>query len=43
MTNAIPAQKAPYAAEVESGRRYFLCPCGRSAKQPFCGGSHATL
>lgn len=36
----IPAQKAPYAVEVEAGRRYFWCACGRSAKQPFCDGSH---
>ena len=40
MANPIPAQKAPYAAEVESGRKYFWCACGRSRKQPFCDGSH---
>jgi len=25
---------------VEEGKRYFWCACGRSAKQPFCDGSH---
>ena len=26
--------------EVEPERKYFWCACGRSAKQPFCDGSH---
>ena len=34
------AQKAPYAVELEEGRNYFWCACGRSKKQPFCDGSH---
>lgn len=34
------AQKAPYPVEVEAGKTYFWCACGRSAKQPFCDGSH---
>lgn len=34
------AQKAPYAVEVTAGKTYFWCACGRSAKQPFCDGSH---
>lgn len=34
------AQKAPYATEVEQGKTYYWCACGRSAKQPFCDGSH---
>lgn len=40
MTNAIPAQTAPYAAEVETDRKYFRCACGRGPKQSFCDGSH---
>ena len=36
----IIAQKAPYPVEVEAGKTYFWCSCGRSAKQPFCDGSH---
>ena len=34
------AQKSPYAVDVEAGRKYFWCACGRSQKQPFCDGSH---
>ena len=34
------AQKGPYAVEVEAGRTYAWCACGRSANQPFCDGSH---
>ncbi|WP_412768544.1 CDGSH iron-sulfur domain-containing protein [Methylocaldum szegediense] len=32
-------QKAPYALELRPGK-YWWCSCGRSAKQPFCDGSH---
>jgi len=34
-------QKSPYGVDVEAGRSYFWCSCGKSAKQPFCDGSHA--
>jgi CDGSH-type Zn-finger protein len=37
---ALVAQKAPYGVEVEAGKTYYWCSCGRSAKQPFCDGSH---
>lgn len=40
MTDAVVAQKEPYAVEVEAGKDYYWCACGRSAKQPFCDGSH---
>lgn len=40
MEAPIIAQKAPYAIEVEAGKKYFWCACGRSQKQPFCDGSH---
>ena len=33
-------QKAPYPVEVEEGKNYFWCSCGKSAAQPFCDGSH---
>lgn len=36
---AVP-QKAPFPVEVEEGKTYFWCACGRSSKQPFCDGSH---
>jgi CDGSH-type Zn-finger protein len=34
------AGKAPIPVEVEAGKDYFWCACGKSAKQPFCDGSH---
>ncbi|RME17365.1 MAG: CDGSH iron-sulfur domain-containing protein [Alphaproteobacteria bacterium] len=34
------AQKAPFPVEVEEGKSYFWCACGRSKNQPFCDGSH---
>ncbi len=34
------AQKAPYAVDVEAGKDYWWCACGKSASQPFCDGSH---
>ena len=34
------AQKAPYPVDVESGKTYYWCACGRSQQQPFCDGSH---
>ena len=36
----IMAQKGPFAVEVEEGKSYFWCACGKSASQPFCDGSH---
>lgn len=34
------AQKSPYKIDLEAGKTYFWCACGRSANQPFCDGSH---
>ena len=39
MTSPHIAQKAPYAVELAAGD-YWWCSCGKSAKQPFCDGSH---
>lgn len=36
----IIAQKSPFPVEVTAGKTYFWCACGKSAKQPFCDGSH---
>jgi CDGSH-type Zn-finger protein len=41
MTEPIAAQKAPFKFEVEAGRNYLWCACGRSKKQPVCDGSHS--
>jgi len=42
MTDDAPkiVQKAPMPVNVEAGKSYFWCACGRSANQPFCDGSH---
>ena len=34
------AANAPIRIEVEEGKSYFWCTCGKSSKQPFCDGSH---
>ncbi len=34
------AATAPCPVEVEAGKSYWWCACGKSAKQPFCDGSH---
>jgi mannose-6-phosphate isomerase-like protein (cupin superfamily)/CDGSH-type Zn-finger protein len=34
------AQPKPYLVTVKAGRTYLWCACGRSARQPFCDGSH---
>jgi len=40
MAEPVIAQKSPYAVEVEAGKKYWWCSCGRSKKQPYCDGSH---
>jgi CDGSH-type Zn-finger protein len=30
----------PIAIDVDAGKIYWWCSCGRSASQPFCDGSH---
>lgn len=40
MTDPIIAQKAPFPVDVENGKKYFWCACGKSENQPFCDGSH---
>ena len=40
MAEPAVAQKFPYGVEVEEGKTYFWCACGKSANQPFCDGSH---
>lgn len=40
MSERVIAQKAPYQAQLEAGKVYAWCACGRSTKQPFCDGTH---
>jgi len=42
MSESLPvvAQKSSYKVEVEAGKAYWWCACGKSSKQPFCDGSH---
>ena len=40
MTEPTIAARAPLAVDVEAGKAYFWCACGRSKSQPFCDGSH---
>ena len=35
------AKRASIPIEVEEGKSYYWCSCGRSKNQPFCDGSHA--
>jgi CDGSH-type Zn-finger protein len=34
------SELSPYLVEVEAGKAYLWCACGRSKRQPFCDGSH---
>ena len=42
MSESLPLmpQKSPYRVDVEAGKTYWWCACGKSAKQPYCDGSH---
>lgn len=40
MAEPVVAQKAPYEVTLKAGKNYAWCACGRSAKQPFCDGTH---
>ena len=41
MSKPIIAAKEPAVVNLEDGKDYYWCSCGRSASQPFCDGSHA--
>ena len=40
MKKGIWAGDAPIGVDVLEGKSYYWCSCGKSAKQPFCDGSH---
>lgn len=40
MSSAQIADTKPIGVDLEEGKTYFFCTCGRSTKQPFCDGSH---
>ncbi len=41
MSEPVRASDTPYAIDVEEGKNYFWCACGKSEEQPFCDGSHS--
>jgi CDGSH-type Zn-finger protein len=40
MSEPVIAGKVPLPVDVEAGKAYWWCSCGKSARQPFCDGSH---
>ena len=40
MTKGQRAGNGAIAVEVEEGKFYYWCSCGKSSKQPFCDSSH---
>jgi CDGSH-type Zn-finger protein len=40
MDKPVIAARSPAPVDVEAGKSYFWCSCGKSQSQPFCDGSH---
>ena len=40
MNQPVRAADSPFGVDVEEGKSYFWCACGKSSNQPFCDGSH---
>lgn len=41
MSQPVIADNKPIKVNLEKGKEYYFCVCGRSEDQPFCDGSHA--
>lgn len=42
MNKPIRAANRALPVEVEAGKKYFWCACGKSKTQPLCDGAHAS-
>jgi CDGSH iron-sulfur domain-containing protein 3 len=40
MSEPVRASDTPLGVDVEEGKNYFWCACGKSQSQPFCDGAH---
>ena len=40
MEKPIAADNKPIPVELEAGKNYAWCACGKSSNQPWCDGSH---
>ena len=40
MNNAKVAGKSPQMEQLEEGKTYAWCACGKSENQPWCNGAH---
>ena len=41
MSEPVVAARRPAIVDLEGGKKYWWCRCGRPRNQPFCDGSHA--
>ncbi|MDX1692532.1 MAG: glutamate synthase-related protein [Ketobacteraceae bacterium] len=41
MSKPVIANNKPIKVDLEKGKEYHFCVCGRSSDQPYCDGSHA--
>jgi len=40
VSSPVRAADTPFAVNVEKGKDYWWCACGKSKAQPFCDGTH---
>jgi CDGSH-type Zn-finger protein len=41
MSKGLAAGKSPQMEQLEEGKTYAWCACGKSENQPWCNGAHA--